>query len=66
MTSTIPSDAIYKFVDCKYTGVVITARRARRLLEEDPKSELGKPVTRAFREVMEGQVNYHRNKEGTK
>lgn len=59
MTSTIPSDELYKYVDCKYTAVVITARRARHLLEQDPKSELGKPVTRAFREVMEGKVGYH-------
>lgn len=66
MISTIPSDEIYKFVDCKYTGVVITARRARRLLEQDPKSELGKPVTRAFREVMEGKIGYHRIEEETK
>ena len=65
MTSTIPSDELYKFVDCKYTAVVITSRRARQLLEQDPKSELGKPVTRAFREVMEGKIDYHRVKEAT-
>ena len=54
----IPSDDMYKFIDCRYTGVVVTARRARQLMMEDPANARGKPLLRAFDDLMQGKLHY--------
>ncbi|MCL2547708.1 MAG: DNA-directed RNA polymerase subunit omega [Symbiobacteriaceae bacterium] len=58
MPEYIPSDEMYKFIDCRYTGVVVTARRARQLMMEDPTSAKGKPLLRAFDDLMQGKLHY--------
>ena len=58
MPDHIPSDEMYKYIDCRYTGVVVAARRARQLLQADPTSVKGKPLLRAFDELMTGQLAY--------
>ena len=58
MPDYIPSDAMYKHIDCRYTGVVVAARRARQLMQEDPGNEKGKPLLRAFEELMAGKLQY--------
>jgi len=49
---------MYKFIDCRYTGVVVTARRARQLMMEDPTNAKGKPLLRAFDDLMQGKLQY--------
>ena len=58
MSEYIPSDEMYKFIDCRYTGVVVTARRARQLMMEDPTNSQGKPLLRAFDDLMDGKLHY--------
>ena len=58
MPEHIPSDEMYNHVDCRYIAVVLTARRARQLMAADPTSALGKPLLRAFDELMDGQLHY--------
>ena len=58
MPDYIPSDEMYKYIDCRYTGVVIAARRARQLMSEDPTSSRGKPLLRAFEDLMNGRLQY--------
>jgi DNA-directed RNA polymerase subunit K/omega len=49
---------MYKHIDCRYTGVVIAARRARQLMSEDPTNAAGKPLLRAFDDLMKGRLKY--------
>jgi DNA-directed RNA polymerase subunit omega len=52
-------------VDSKYTLVVAVAKRARQLVDGQPKLtdiESNKPVTVAVNEIAEGKVTYERNK----
>ncbi|MCL2498360.1 MAG: DNA-directed RNA polymerase subunit omega [Symbiobacteriaceae bacterium] len=58
MSEYIPSDEMYKYIDCRYTGVVVAARRARQLMQEDPGNLKGKPLLRAFEELMSGKLQY--------
>lgn len=56
-------------VDCKYTLVVLAAKRARELQEGstslvNPKSS--KIVTIALEEIAEGKISYQRHKVGIK
>ena len=54
-------------VDSKYTLVVAVAKRARQLVDGQPKltkAESNKPVTVAVNEIAEGKVTYERNKPG--
>lgn len=53
-------------VDSKYTLVVAVAKRARQLVDGQPKltrAESSKPVTVAVHEIDEGKVTYERNKQ---
>jgi len=52
-------------VDSKYTLVVAVAKRARQLIDGQPKLtkvESNKPVTIAINEINEGKITYVRNK----
>jgi DNA-directed RNA polymerase subunit omega len=52
-------------VDSKYTLVVAVAKRARQLVDGQPKLtkvESNKPVTIAINEINEQKVTYERNK----
>lgn len=51
-------------VDSKYTLVVAVAKRARQLVDGQPKltkATSTKPVTVAVHEIAEGKVGYERN-----
>ena len=59
-------DDLCKKVDCRYTLVVESAKRARELVSGsqpliDPKDK--KPVSIAVEEIDRGLLNYHRNLE---
>lgn len=52
-------------VDSKYTLVVAVAKRARQIVDGQPKLtkvESSKPVTIAINEISEGKITYERNK----
>lgn len=52
-------------VDSKYTLVVTVAKRARQLVDGQPKLtsvNSNKPVTIAINELYEGMITYERNK----
>lgn len=52
-------------VDSKYTLVVAVAKRARQLVDGQPKLtkvESNKPVTIAINEINENKIVYERNK----
>lgn len=52
-------------VDSKYTLVVAVSKRARQLVDGQPKmtkNESNKPVTVAVWEIAEGRIVYERNK----
>jgi DNA-directed RNA polymerase subunit omega len=56
-------------VDSKYTLVVATAKRARKLQERNmnlPDSSTTQNVSRALWEIYEGKVQYVRTREGIK
>jgi len=58
--SRIPSDDLYNHVNCKYTGVVVTAKRAREILrtaDKDKESTI-KPVLQAYDELMSGELKF--------
>jgi DNA-directed RNA polymerase subunit omega len=64
-----PLSSLLKKVDCRYTLVVETAKRARQIVDGAHKltrcaSE--KPVTIALNEVNEGKITYIRTKSGIK
>ena len=56
--SRIPSDDLYKHVNCKYTGVVVTAKRAREILKSSDKDSVIKPVLQAYDGVMSGELKF--------
>nr|WP_122013309.1 DNA-directed RNA polymerase subunit omega [Maliibacterium massiliense] len=56
-------------VDCRYTLVVETSKRARQLIEgSDPMVDMDstKPVTLAVEEIYEDKVTYERLRDGIK
>ena len=59
-----PVDELLKKVDCRYTLVVETAKRARQLVEGAPSlvdTENKKPVSVAVREIYDDKVKYERH-----
>lgn len=55
--------------DSRYTLVVQTAKRARQLIDGEPKLidvDSNKPVTIAIHEINAGKIGYKRTKEGIK
>lgn len=53
-------------VDSKYTLVVAVSKRARQLVDGQPrltKVDSNKPVTIAINEISEGKIVYERNKQ---
>jgi len=51
-------------VDSKYTLVVAVAKRARQIVDGQPKltkTTSNKPVTVAVNEIAEGRIGYERN-----
>ncbi len=64
-----PLSSLLEKVDCRYTLVVETAKRARQIVDGAQKlvrcaSE--KPVTIALNEINEGKITYIRTKSGIK
>lgn len=62
-------DVLIKKVDCKYTLVVLAAKRARELMDgAQPLVECSsrKHVTVALHEIAENKVSYERTKSGIK
>ncbi|WP_395978219.1 DNA-directed RNA polymerase subunit omega [Christensenella sp. MSJ-20] len=63
-----PINELLKTVDCRYTLVVETAKRARQLVSGDPQlteEQFIKPVSIAIQEIYEGKVTCER-REGLK
>lgn len=63
-----PINELLKTVDCRYTLVVETAKRARQLVSGDPQlteEQFIKPVSIAIQEIYEGKVICER-REGLK
>jgi len=62
-------DSLMNLVDSKYTLVVATAKRARKLQDEtinQPGSSTTMNVSRALWEIADQKVHYVRTKEGIK
>jgi DNA-directed RNA polymerase subunit omega len=62
-------DKLMEMVDSKYTLVVATSKRARKLQERslhNPGSSTTKNVSRALWEIANGSVKYHRTRDGIK
>ncbi|MCL6453034.1 MAG: DNA-directed RNA polymerase subunit omega [Alicyclobacillus sp.] len=62
-------DRLMELVDSKYSLVVATSKRARKLQERNmnqPGSSATKNVSRALWEIAEGKVRYFRTREGIK
>ncbi len=62
-------DSLVKLVDSKYTLVVVTAKRARKLQAKSasqPGSSTTKNVSRALWEISDGKIHFTRTKEGIK
>ncbi len=62
-------DELVEKVDSKYTLVVATAKRARKLQERNmamPDSSTTKNVSRALWEIYDGKVQYVRTRDGIK
>ncbi|HHW00511.1 MAG TPA: DNA-directed RNA polymerase subunit omega [Clostridiaceae bacterium] len=62
-------NSLLEKVDSRYTLVIVTAKRARQLVDGAGKvtaSESDKPVTVAINEINEGKVTYTRTKTGIK
>ncbi|GAW93952.1 DNA-directed RNA polymerase subunit omega [Calderihabitans maritimus] len=61
-------DQLMKYVDSKYTLVVVAAKRARMLTAEakNGEEEVKKPVTIALHEIGEGKIRWERTKTGIK
>lgn len=56
--------ALLEKVDSKYTLVVAVSKRARQIVEGQPKLtkvHSSKPVTIAVNEIAEGKIGYERN-----
>lgn len=59
-----PLTELMELVDCRYTLVVETAKRARQLVDHaEPLVEIEakNPVTVAVHEIAEGKVTYYRD-----
>lgn len=55
-------------VDSKYTLVVAVAKRARQIVDGQPKltkAATNKPVSVAVHEIAEGKIGYERNSDKT-
>ncbi|MFZ5435557.1 MAG: DNA-directed RNA polymerase subunit omega [Bacillota bacterium] len=64
-----PLEELLKKVNEKYSLVVLAAKRARQVMEGDPKlveSKSNKPVTIAMMEVAQGKVSFKRTRAGIK
>jgi DNA-directed RNA polymerase subunit omega len=62
-------DKLMDLVDSKYSLVVATSKRARKLQERElanPGSSTTKNVSRALWEIANGQVKYYRTRDGIK
>jgi DNA-directed RNA polymerase subunit omega len=62
-------DSLMKIVDSKYSLVVATSKRARKLQERglnQPGSSATKNVSRALWEIYDGKVHYFKTREGIK
>jgi DNA-directed RNA polymerase subunit omega len=62
-------DKLMEMVDSKYTLVVATSKRARKLQERslnNPGSSTTKNVSRALWEIANGTVKYHRTRDAIK
>lgn len=60
---------LLKKVESRYTLVVVTAKRARQLIQGDEpliETDITKPVSVAINEISEGKVTYEKVKEGIK
>ncbi len=65
-----PLSELMKRVDCRYTLVIVVAKRARMLTEHkqvspldeyDPEDNSQRPVEVAIQEIMDGRIGYVRN-----
>ncbi len=63
-----PMDELLRQIGSKYALVVVAAKRARMLTEENllEQEKLIKPVTCALHEIGEGKITYARTKDGIK
>lgn len=62
-------DRLMEIVDSKYSLVVATSKRARKLQERalnQPGSSTTKNVSRALWEISDGTVHYFKTREGIK
>lgn len=62
-------DSLLEKVDSKYTLVVLAAKRARGLVEGNPRlveAKSPKPVGVALEEVLAGKIAFRRTKSGIK
>lgn len=62
-------DELITKVDSRYTLVVVAAKRARQIMDGDPKlveARSTKPVMVALEEVAADKVTYERRKSGSK
>lgn len=66
-------DDLMEKVDSRYTLVVISAKRARQIMEmalqqeQDEETDVfAKPVSAALHEVVRGNITYRRTKQGIK
>lgn len=62
-------DDLLKKVDSRYSLVIMSAKRARQLLENESLRddvESLKEVSSALRDVHEGKISYERTKDGIK
>lgn len=50
-------ESLLEKVDCKYTLVIVAARRARQIIKEGETKEKN-PITIAVNEINEGVVTY--------
>lgn len=57
-------DKLSELADSKYTLVILAAKRAREITKEHVGESLpDREVSMAFREVINGELTYRRNKE---
>lgn len=64
-----PINELLSKVDCRYTLVVQTAKRARQLIAGDTplvESKSNKPVSTAVEEIYAGKLAFERLREGIK
>ncbi|MHB1315640.1 MAG: DNA-directed RNA polymerase subunit omega [Christensenellales bacterium] len=61
-----PLNELMKKVDCRYTLVTETAKRARQIVDKAPvltDADVKKPVTIAVYEIYEDKIMYYRDSE---